>query len=93
MGSFTNQPDFATRAQVVIPSNELTPANFLNKAAIYICGSPNPGTGRLKVVMPNQNGDLEEIIFRGLSSGMFLPVCVDYVLASDTNVEEIIAYW
>ncbi len=93
MGSFVNQPDFAVRAVPVTPNDEQTPETNLHKAALYIGESPGVGTGILTVVMPNELNELETITFRGLSAGMFLPICVDYVLDSGTTVDRIIAYW
>lgn len=92
MGQFGNQPDFAVRAKVVRPSDDLTPENFLNKAAIYV------GNGAidkdLTVVMSDpETGGPITITFSGVQTGTFLPICVDYVLESDTTVGKIIAYW
>lgn len=93
MGSFTNQPDFAVRAKSVTPSDDITPENFLSKAALYIGEAPEGGTGTLTVRMQNFNGEPEDFTFEGITAGMFLPICVDYVLESDTTVSKIIAYW
>ena len=94
MGSFTNQPDFATRAKRVVPSDDITPANNLNKAALYI-GSIDgeTGVGTIVVKMSNYGGELENFTFKGITAGTFLPICVDYVLADGTDVGNITAYW
>jgi hypothetical protein len=93
MGSFTNQPDFAVRAIEIEPSDDLTPKYFLSKAALYIGGAPEGGTGQITVRMQNFNGEPENLTFRGLTAGMFLPICVDYVLDNGTTMDRIIAYW
>jgi hypothetical protein len=92
MGSFINQPDFAVRAKMVMPSDDLTPANFLNKAAIYVGNGANDKD--LTVVMSDpETGGPTTITFSGVQTGTFLPICVDYVLESDTTVTKIVAYW
>lgn len=93
MGSFTNQPDFAVRAKEIEPSDDLTPENFLSKAALYIGVVPEQGTGQIIVRMQDFDGELKNFTFKGLTAGTFLPICVDYVLDSGTTVTNIIAYW
>jgi hypothetical protein len=92
MGSFTNQPDFATRALEIAPSDDLTPENNLGKAALYISDAP-AATCSLAVQMPDRDGNLAPVLFRNVPRGTFLPICVDYVLASGTTATRIIAYW
>jgi hypothetical protein len=94
MGSFTNQPDFATRAKSITPADEISPSKNLNKAALYI-GSVDgeSGSGTVVVRMPNYDGELEDFTFKGITAGTFLPICVDYVLEGGTDVGNIIAYW
>jgi len=92
MGSFINQPDFATRAQIIVPSDEILPENNLQKAALYI-GNAAGELCKVTVVMPKFNGELETITFNNVPRGTFMPICVDYVLATDTTATEIIAYW
>ena len=92
MGSFTNQPDFAVRARTIEPSDDVTPENFLSKAALYI-GTVPVGGGVLTVRMQNFDGEPEEFTFKISNAGVFLPICVDYVLATGTDVTKLIAYW
>jgi hypothetical protein len=92
MGQFTNQPDFAVRARAVEPSDDLTPENFLSKAALYI-GTVPGGGGVLTVRMQNFNGEPEDFTFKIPSAGVFLPICVDYVLETGTTASNIVAYW
>jgi hypothetical protein len=93
MGSFVNQPDFATRLQEISPTDDMNVDTHLNKAAIYIGAVPTPGTGTLAVMMPDKSGVVSNVVIRGLSAGMFLPICVDYVLDSGTTATRIYAYW
>jgi hypothetical protein len=92
MGSFTNQPDFAVRILAVDPSDDLTPETFLSKAALYIGEIPEGG-GRITVRMQDFDGTPKNITFKIPNAGVFLPICVDYVLDSGTDVTSIIAYW
>lgn len=93
MGQFGNQPDFATRLQEIGATDDINQDTNLNKAAIYIGAVPTPGTGTLSVMMPDKSGELSNVVIRGLSAGMFLPICVDYVLDSGTTATRIYAYW
>ena len=92
MGSFTNQPDFAVRAKAVEPSDDLIPENFLSKAALYIGEVPGGG-GLLTVRMQDFDGAPKKFTFKIPNAGVFLPICVDYVLDTETSVPRIIAYW
>jgi|GWRWMinimDraft_12_1066020.scaffolds.fasta_scaffold26463_2 hypothetical protein len=92
MGSFTNQPDFATRAMEITPSDDLTPDNNLGKAALYISDAA-AATCTVTVQMPDRNGDLAPVTFKNVPRGTFLPICVDYLLAEGTTATRIIAYW
>jgi hypothetical protein len=103
MGQFGNQPDFATsNIQEITVANGFisdTPslASKLNGAVIYIGDNSTVGN-ELKVIPAGvlaPGGGLptaaQAITFKGLGTGGFLPVTVDYVLATGTTVAELIA--
>ena len=98
MGQFGNQPDFATsNIQDVVPSDTISSATKLNGAVIYIGDNSTVGN-ELKVIPAGvlaPGGGLptaaQAITFKGLGAGGFLPVTVDYVLATGTTVAELIA--
>ena len=92
MGQYGNQPDFATNdIKSITPNNTISQANFLNSSIIYI--GDNTTTGDVMVVIPAgvraPGGGLptaaESVAFHGLQAGGFLPVPVDYVLASNAS--------
>ena len=85
MGSFTNQPDFATKAVAITPSDTISEANNLNASALYI------GTaGDVNVVLHGGKAS-EAVIFKNVGNGCFLPVICDYVLATGTGATNIVA--
>jgi hypothetical protein len=80
MGQYGNQPDFATRATMVVPSGDsenVTNGNFLNSAALYIGKA-----GNLLVSVVGNAGTASPyngaILFKNVPVGFF-PVIVDYV--------------
>jgi hypothetical protein len=98
MGQFGNQPDFATsNIQEITPNDTITNQYFLNGSVIYIGDNTTTGT-HMKVIpagvraagggVPTAS---EAVTFKGLQAGGFLPVTVDYVLATGTTVAELIA--
>ena len=103
MGQFGNQPDFATSSiQEITVANGFisdTPslASKLNGSVIYIGDNITTGN-ELKiipagVVAPGGGFPTaaQAVTFKGLGTGSFLPVTVDYVLATGTTVAELIA--
>jgi len=95
MGQYANQPDFGTEAFNVTPSDTISPANNLKGAVIYV-GDISGGT-ELKVILRGvvaPGGGFptaaQAITFKGLQAGTFMPVIVDYVLATGTSVTELI---
>ena len=94
MGQYANQPDFGTFASDVDTSNTISSATNLNSSALFI------GTGGdVKVILAGVVGSSgsglptasEAVTFKNLSNGCFLPVIVDYVLATGTTAADIIA--
>jgi hypothetical protein len=94
MGQYANQPDFGTFASDVTTSNTISSATSLNSSALFI------GTGGdVKVILAGVVGSsgsglptaAEAVTFKNLSNGCFLPVIVDYVLATGTTAADIIA--
>jgi hypothetical protein len=100
MGQYGNQPDFGTRAKVVVPTGDPVtpiPGEKLNSAALYI------GTGGDLVVTVvggnsgvNQNGGAT--IFRNIPNGTFFPVIVNNIWEDDndgvsTSCSDIIALY
>lgn len=92
MGSFTNQPDFATRAKRITATDDISPENNLQKAALYINDAAS-ATCQVTVKMPGFDGALEDVTFKNIPRGTFMPICVDYVLETGTTATDIIAYW
>jgi len=94
MGQYANQPDFGTFASDVTTSDTISSATKLNSSALFI------GTGGdVKVILAGVVGSSgsglptvsEAVTFKNLSNGCFLPVIVDYVLATGTTAADIIA--
>jgi hypothetical protein len=105
MGQFGNQPDFATNdiKEIATVTNNINQTTFLNGSIIYIGDNTTLGSDGCMVVIPAgvraPNGGLptaaQSVAFYGLQAGGFLPVTVDYVLASNasntTTVQKLIA--
>jgi|TARA_R110002050_G_scaffold143027_2_gene268318 hypothetical protein len=84
MGQFGNQPDFATEAAVCTPSDTISPATNLNGSILYV-----GVVGDVSVIMAGKRSGA--ITFKNVPGGSFLPVTVDFVLATNTTATEIIA--
>lgn len=92
MGSFTNQPEFGTTVTVVTPSDTISDATKLGGVALYV------GTGGdVKVIIQNKTAAAggpptaaDAVIFKNAPAGGFLPVIVDYVLATGTAGSDIL---
>lgn len=94
MGQYANQPDFGTIAVAVTASNTIDNTTNLNSSCLFI------GTGGdVKVILSGVNGGggtgrptaAQAVVFKGLPAGSFLPVIVDYVLATGTTAADLIA--
>lgn len=87
MGQYNQQPDFATFAASVTPSNTFNATTKLNGSALYV------GTGGdVSVIMKNIDGALGNTVrFSNVPDGTFLPVIVDYVAATGTTASSIVA--
>ena len=94
MGQYAGQPDFATfAAPLSTLSDEINSSTKLDSSVIYVGGS-----GDLKVILAGVVGSSgsgfptasEAVTFKGLTAGSFLPVIVDYVLATGTTATELI---
>ena len=83
MGQFNQQPDFATIASSVTPSNTFDATTKVNGSALYI------GTaGDVSVIMKNvENAGGNVVIFKNVPDGSFLPAIVDYVMAATTAAD------
>ena len=94
MGQYANQPDFGTFASDVTTSNDINSTTNLNSSALFI-GSGGDVTVILAGVVGSSGSGLptasEAVTFKNLSNGCFLPVIVDYVLATGTTAADIIA--
>jgi hypothetical protein len=79
MGQYGNQPDFGTRAKMIVPTgdaNSPETGQNLNSAALYI------GTGGTLVcnVVGGNTVDFEPYtVFTNIPNGTFLPVIVNNV--------------
>ena len=87
MGQFNQQPDFATIASSVTPSDTFDATTKVNGSALYI------GTaGDVSVIMKNIDGALgNAIVFKNVPDGSFLPAIVDYITATGTTATDIVA--
>jgi len=87
MGQYNQQPDFATKASAVTPSNTFGPAQKLDGSALYVGGG-----GDVSVIMKNVEGVIGNTVrFSNVPDGSFLPVIVDYVAATGTTATSIVA--
>ena len=91
MGQFGNQPDFATNdIKEIVPTDVISLATKLHSSVIYI----GDNTGDVMIVIPSgtpKPTEADAIVFKGLGSGGFLPVTVDYVLATKGAVSTTVA--
>ena len=90
MGSYHNQPEFATTASAITPSDTMNTTTFLDGSALYV------GTGgNVRVIMKNVEGSISSpdnsVTFTNVPDGSFLPVIVDYVISTNTTASGIIA--
>jgi len=88
MGQFGNQPDFGTEATEVAPIGDadISPATNLTGSVLYV------GTGgTIRVVMSGKRNASDAIDFVNVPNGSFLPVTVDFVLATGTTASDIIS--
>lgn len=89
MGQYGNQPDFGTRAKMIVPTGDLPngiPGENLGSAALYI------GTGGdlvVNVVGGNDsaNSYTNAVIFKNIPDGTFFPVIVNNVWATYDTTE------
>ena len=92
MGSFTNQPEFGTTVTVVTPNNTISDATKLGGVALYV------GTGGdVNVIIQNKTAAAggpptaaDSVVFKNVPAGGFLPIIVDYVLATGTAGSDIL---
>jgi len=87
MGQYNQQPDFATIANAVVPSDAFTAANKVDGAAVFV------GTGGdIAVIMKNVEPTAgNTVVFKNVQDGFFLPVIVDYIAATGTTAADLIA--
>ena len=92
MGSFINQPEFGTTVTVVTASDTISDATKLGGVALY-CGVG----GDVKVIMQNKTASAggpptaaDAVVFKNVPAGGFLPIIVDYVLATGTAATDIL---
>ena len=84
MGQFLNQPDFGTQAAACTPSDTVSAATNLNSSILYV-----GVVGDVSVIMAGKRSGA--ITFKNVPGGSFLPITVDFVLATNTGASEIIA--
>ena len=86
MGQFGNQPDFGTEAVEVTATDTISLATNLTGSVLYV------GTGgSVKVLMSGKREVTDAITFVNVPDGSFLPVTVDFVLATGTTASDIIS--
>ncbi len=94
MGQYAAQPDSGTSASEITSSNTISSATYLNSSALFI-GSGGNVTVIIAGTVGSSGSGLpaagQAVTFKNLSNGCFLPVIVDYVLATDTTAADIIA--
>ena len=76
MGQYGNQPDFATKVDIV----SALPLSNINSAAIYIGAVVDPLLNTTITVRPV--GNTADVTFSGLTSGTFLPVIVSGITSA-----------
>jgi len=87
MGNYATQPDFATEASAVTPSDTFDATTYLDGAALFVGAG-----GDVSVIMRNIKGALgNAVVFANVPAGTFLPAIVDYVTASGTSAAAILA--
>jgi hypothetical protein len=91
MGQYGNQPDFATRAESITTlTDTISSATKLNSAALYV----GVGGDLSVIIAGTANPTLADaVVFKGIVAGSFVPIIVDYVLATNTSASEIIALY
>ena len=88
MGQFGNQPDFGTFAKAITKTDTITFATNINASCLYV------GTGGdVNVILTGVTGAslAKAVLFQNVAAGSFLPVIVDYVVATSTTASDIIA--
>ena len=99
MGQYGGQPDFATTSiKEIVPSDTIDKTTFLGASVIYIGDDETLGN-ELKVITSGTLGPTgrglptaaQAVTFKGLSTGGFLPVTVDYVLTTPLSCGALIA--
>ena len=88
MGQFGNQPDFGTFAKAITKTDTITSATNINASCLYV------GTaGDVNVILTGVAGPslAKAVLFKSVAAGSFLPVIVDYVVATSTTASDIIA--
>jgi hypothetical protein len=85
MGQYLNQPDFGTQAVDVTPSDTIDSTTKVNQMILYV-----GGTGSVKVLMAGKTQLADAVTFTNIPDGTFLPIVVDYVLATGTTATAII---
>lgn len=74
MGQYLNQPDFATKVDVLVGDK---PFENIKSAAVYIGDLTDSNSTASISVIPVGNDD--SVIFTGITAGTFLPVIVKQV--------------
>ena len=88
MGQYGNQPDFGTFAKAITKTDTITFATNINASCLYV------GTGGdVNVILTGVTGAslAKAVLFQNVAAGSFLPVIVDYVVATSTTASDIIA--
>ena len=93
MGQYANQPDFATKAENAQTTDTINPGTSYNGSALYV------GTGGdIRVILTGESRPdgspptiSDSVIFRNVPSGSFLPVIIDYIMATSTTADNLIA--
>ena len=92
MGQFGNQPDFATKVDIV---SSLASNVVLSKPSAVFIGAVTQVTGNTLVVVPAGNSSYNintgvttntPVTLTGLQSGTFLPIMITSIISSGTTV-------
>ena len=87
MGNYATQPDFATEASAITPSNTFDANTYLDGVALFVGAG-----GDVSVIMRGIDGALgNAVVFANVPAGTFLPAIVDYVTLTNTTAASLLA--
>tara|TARA_R110000772_G_scaffold266079_1_gene388101 strand:- start:649 stop:921 length:273 start_codon:yes stop_codon:yes gene_type:complete len=88
MAQFLNQPDFGTFAKAITKTDTITYATNINSSCLYVGTAGDVNVILAGIASPSL---ANAVLFKSVAAGSFLPVIVNYVLATGTTASDIIA--